>query len=603
MTEIIPQSAAWLHIRYEGRSWDLPLADLDLGLLSADDDVRAAVASYLDVPVTKLRLYVVERHTNGNMTVRPEAVFGLFRRRRATAVQPTQPAQLVRRDTSGPERDLRSEMINTILITPHRDLSALHPIHKAMIDQDPIFYVHLAAWYADHGAIRDHKEMFITMLCLSDFEGHRDAGLALLRELPPYEIARVVDFIKGGEVKRRQLKQPRAAGRKAEFETISQHVGLNRNVPRSMRTEIERYLREREADPKRFDRTALTARRSIKRLYAGLHIAPSPRAQAVLFDDDPPEGSPAFQVKQISRASTPAEQARAIAQYRIPYRVASSLIKEMSPMVLAALIDVMTPQEVINNVSSLKKRGAFDNPEIKALIDAKLEAAKTDQRVSAYKAKVAVEAAGADGELAEALEAVTDTQVKAAGKITRPTALLIDKSGSMQPAIEIGRQLGSLASTICEAELFVYAFDTVAYSIKSQGSALTDWEKALAGIKAGGGTSCGVALDQMRRKRQRVEQIVMVTDEDENTAPLFRDVYRDYAEELKTRPAVILVKIGNTHRNIEAACAELGVTPNVFEFRGDYYALPNVIPLLTYPSLMEMVMEVLDYPLPKRKLA
>jgi hypothetical protein len=45
------------------------------------------------------------------------------------------------------------------------------------------------------------------------------------------------------------------------------------------------------------------------------------------------------------------------------------------------------------------------------------------------------------------------------------------------------------------------------------------------------------------------------------------------------------------------------VTPNVFEFRGDYYALPNVIPLLTYPSLMEMVMEVLDYPLPKRKLA
>ena len=107
----------------------------------------------------------------------------------------------------------------------------------------------------------------------------------------------------------------------------------------------------------------------------------------------------------------------------------------------------------------------------------------------------------------------------------------------------------------------------------------------------------------MRAKKQRVEQIVMVTDEDENTAPLFKDVYPAYAAELQVRPAVILIKIGNTHRNIEMACTELGVTPNVFEFRGDYYALPNVIPLLTYPSLTEMVMEVLDYPLPKRKPA
>jgi hypothetical protein len=603
MTEIIPQFAPWLHVRYEGRSWDLPLADLDLGPLSADDEVRAAVASYLDVPVYKLRLYVVERHTNGNMTVRPEAVFGLFRRRRAATPQPAQAAQPFQRNSSRPERDLRSDMINTILITPHRDLSALHPVHKAMIDQDPIFYVHLAAWYADHGAIRDHKEMFVTMLCLSDFEGHRDAGLALLRELPPYEVARVVDFIKGSQVKRRQLKGPRAAGQKAQFEMVSQHAGLNRNVPRSMRTEIERYLREREADPKRFDRAALTARRSIKRLYAGLHIPPSARAQAVLFDDEPPADSQAYQVKQISRARTPAEQARAIAQYRIPYRVASSLIKEMSPMVLAALIDVMTPQEVINNVNSLKKRGAFDNPEIKVLIETKLEAAKTDQRISAYKAKVAIEASGADGDLAEALDAVTDTQVKAAGKITRPTALLIDKSGSMEQAIEVGRQLGALTSAICEAELFAYAFDTVAYPIESRGTSLGDWEKALAGIKAGGGTSCGAALERMRRKKQRVEQIVMVTDEDENTAPLFKEVYSNYVEELEIHPAVILIKIGNTHRNIEIACAGLGVTPNVFEFRGDYYALPNVIPLLTYPSLMEMVMEVLDYPLPQRKPA
>ena len=77
----------------------------------------------------------------------------------------------------------------------------------------------------------------------------------------------------------------------------------------------------------------------------------------------------------------------------------------------------------------------------------------------------------------------------------------------------------------------------MAYPIEPRGPSLVDWEKAIAGLHATGGTSCGVALDWLRRKGQRVEQIVMVTDEGENTAPLFRDAYTAYADEMKVRPA------------------------------------------------------------------
>ena len=56
-------------------------------------------------------------------------------------------------------------------------------------------------------------------------------------------------------------------------------------------------------------------------------------------------------------------------------------------------------------------------------------------------------------------------------------------------------------------------------------------------------------------------------------------------------------------RKLEEACAQLGIAPNVSEFRGDYYALPNLIPLLTYPSLEELVMQILEYPLPRRLAA
>ncbi len=380
-------------------------------------------------------------------------------------------------------------------------------------------------------------------------------------------------------------------------------VGLNRNVPRSMRTEITAYLRQREASEKSFDRAALTAREALKRLYAGLHIKPSPRANAILFTRNPPPGSLPYLLKEVSQVGSPAEQARWIAEHRLPYRVASTVIRKMSPMVLAALVEVMSPQELINNLASLKRRGAFENRDVKKLIDAKLKAAQKDGRVSAYKAKVAAKAAEADEELTDALDQVTETQVRQAGRITRPTALLIDKSGSMTVAIEAGKQLGAMISAISDQALVAYAFDSVAYPLKPAGTGLADWEKAMAGIKAGGNTSCGVALKQMARKKQWVEQLVMITDEDENTAPLFKEAYLTYAEAAGGRPAVILVKLGRSCEKLEEACAQLGIAPNVAEFRGDYYALPNLIPLLTYPSLEELVMQILEYPLPRRLAA
>jgi hypothetical protein len=224
---------------------------------------------------------------------------------------------------------------------------------------------------------------------------------------------------------------------------------------------------------------------------------------------NPSKDSKLFALKQIGRAASPAEQARVIADYRIPYRVAASVIKKMTPSVLAALIDVMSPQEVINNMGALRRRGVFENTDLKALVEQKLEAAGKDDRVSAYKAKKAVEKAGVTRDLKGKLDQVTETQLKAKGEIKRPTALLVDKSGSMDIAIDVAKQIGALISSLCSSDLFVYAFDTSAYPITVAGDTLSDWEKSLKGITAAGGTSCGVAVEWMRKKNQYVEQIMM----------------------------------------------------------------------------------------------
>jgi hypothetical protein len=65
-----------LHVRFEGKSLDLPLAELDLGVSSSDADLKRAVAGHLRVNENRLRYYVIDRHPTGNLTIRPEAVFG-----------------------------------------------------------------------------------------------------------------------------------------------------------------------------------------------------------------------------------------------------------------------------------------------------------------------------------------------------------------------------------------------------------------------------------------------------------------------------------------------------------------------------------------------
>lgn len=65
-----------VHVRFEGRSLDIPQGDLDIGVACSDKFIKSALARHLEVPEARLRDYVVDRHDTSNMTLRPEAVFG-----------------------------------------------------------------------------------------------------------------------------------------------------------------------------------------------------------------------------------------------------------------------------------------------------------------------------------------------------------------------------------------------------------------------------------------------------------------------------------------------------------------------------------------------
>lgn len=65
-----------IHVRFEGRSFDLQENKLGLNASANDKAIREALAGHLDVGIGRLAGYVIDRQPSGDLIVRPEAVYG-----------------------------------------------------------------------------------------------------------------------------------------------------------------------------------------------------------------------------------------------------------------------------------------------------------------------------------------------------------------------------------------------------------------------------------------------------------------------------------------------------------------------------------------------
>lgn len=65
-----------VHIRFEGRSYDI--SENQLGVTAAMNDtlVKERLAQHFDVGLDRFQPYVVDRRLSGDLIVRPEAVYG-----------------------------------------------------------------------------------------------------------------------------------------------------------------------------------------------------------------------------------------------------------------------------------------------------------------------------------------------------------------------------------------------------------------------------------------------------------------------------------------------------------------------------------------------
>lgn len=561
---------------------------------------------------------------------------------------------------------VHEEMFRTLLQTPHRQVDQILHLHKEQFNRDPNFYAKLAI-YAIIGkncAVRDVNDVFLTVLFDSPYLEHRDAAYIMLQYLPVIQISRIAKYftgyseivkhhplsdkplpsaqfgvtikrakygqnhhdpaLRGKEIPRLTFKMSakkiRYSKQKDQAKEIQldtweiYHAGLGRkSIKGTLKKAIIRYLHDAEIDGN-IEWSLLRSKKKVKELYCRCRT--SPRLDWVknfLFNNKiTDENSRLFGLKKLSQTEDPADQAALIVKYKIPYTQAISVIKNMTPSVLIALIDVMSPQELLQSLGSLQKRGAYDNQDVKKFVEDKLNKAKSGSkfRLDALKGAKAATVEGLDEDIKQLAIDITDSQLKKHGQITMRTALLIDKSGSMHSAIEIGKELGAAIAQSCVANNapITYLFDNNAIPIvwnPTDGDVTkkSSWDQKLKMFSANGGTNTAAPIRAMISKNEIVDQIVVVTDEGENHRGAFAKELIKYKEALGITPNVVIVRIGSSANYMESSLKENYFNVDVMKCEKiDQVAIPNLVNILSGKGVFELVQDILTLELPSRAM-
>jgi len=469
--------------------------------------------------------------------------------------------------------EMRRAMCDVFLSTLTTRLQTLKNLHDRFFALDPEFYGHLACWYMEKGNRNEHKGLFVAHLISSPQRDHREAAFVLIDKFQPAALSRIVDYCKR----------------------------VYHCFPRTARTSVMRYLRRRERDITSFDHLMLGGRKSLKHLYASLRIKPDERAQRILFDNDPPFDSPLGALKRLAGERDPDEQVRLIEQNGIPYRVALSTIRNLTRAAVLLLVDMIPPQELMENLNILRGRGVLKDPEISSRINQKLRDIRAEKNRKRKKPlRLSMLRQISDAFVAHRNE-VFQHASREKVSIRRSTAILVDKSGSMNSTLSCAPIVTSLCAALAGSQFYVYLFDEIVHQLNIEDVSVESVMRQYEPFSSEGPSSPGAALQALMDEKRAVEQILLLTDGNENSAPFFVPVYRAYQSTMLISPHIVVIKMGHSSDGLQNKLSTAGISHTIFTFGEDGMFLDQLIMILAGPTQTEMVDEIINTPLPVRE--
>jgi hypothetical protein len=479
--------------------------------------------------------------------------------------------------------------------SPHGKLAEYLPTGRQAVAEDPEFFAHLVAWNAVKGQVKD-AAVALPIIAL---------GARTLSSNQPEFTENALAHL-GKLDLRLMVKKALPFAEAAGIKTTG---ALFTNF-------FRRFLAELEAKPALWDTLALQHRRSLKRLYSLYSIRPganrADHMRAVLWGEnehgakleDPESDSVFTAVAALSTlaAEDPAAAARLVVNRRIPFLIAQGALGEhmKHPDLLRALITRMTSTELTTHAKALERHFPEDEAaELSAYMAQALEgkAAAGAPRASLKATKQAelAEARGQTG-VAAALRKAQEAHLGAQGGIDGNWLILADVSPSMSPWIPFARNTAAALARFVKGRVALSFFHSTPRIFDVTGKTLEQIEQMTRNVVEGPGTSIGCGLRQAADANLNFDGIAIISDGEENTAPLFVLEFRAYQTRFGKDPTVYLYLTSGSGEPLLRQMAAAGFDVQVFDLRGksvDYYAIPNLVQTMRV-SRYGLLDEVMD---------
>ena len=247
--------------------------------------------------------------------------------------------------------------------------------------------------------------------------------------------------------------------------------------------------------------------------------------------------------KAAAIAGDSASAIQAIEEGQLPYNIVTGAAQSMSAGLWGALLLSMPLFALLRHLETLERAGVLNDPAAVDFIRGRFSDPEAIRRakILPFRFAQAWRMASRDT-IRHALERATELSLENLPYVAGATAVLLDVSGSMRGQFLMAGgvlAISTIRKTNGSGVFIIFDTEAVACEIDDKLPIL----ETAAAIPSGGGTDTGAPLRLMTRMRSFADNIVIITDEQQNTGSPFHQELARYRAEINPKARTFVVNV------------------------------------------------------------